>query len=97
VAGRAFREERAIIWGSGSKCVAFLTAIDPDEPVEKVVDINPYRHGKFLPGVGVRIVPPSRLTELSPGKIIVMNPVYEAEIGSMLEKMGIEAGTIPVE
>ena len=77
------------IWGSGSKCVAFLTTIGLQDEIQLVVDINPYRHGKYIPGTGHRISAPSALSENTPDLVIVMNPVYRAEIQAEVDRMGI--------
>ena len=58
--------KRIAIWGSGSKCVAFLTTLGIDAEVAFVTDINPYRFGKFIVGTGKEIVPPARLREHAP-------------------------------
>jgi SAM-dependent methyltransferase len=87
--------KRAIVWGSGSKCVAFMTTLGVEDEIEYVVDINPNRHGKFIPGVGKQIVPPEFLKEYKPNTVIVMNPVYCNEIKRDLEKMGIDAELVP--
>src|SRR6516162_6267726 len=50
--------QRTVLWGSGSKAVAFLTTLGVHDEVEHAVDINPYRVGKFLPGTGQRTVAP---------------------------------------
>src|SRR6201987_1687781 len=50
--------QQTVVWGSGSKAVAFLTTLGVHDEIEHVVDINPYRAGKFLPGTGQRIVAP---------------------------------------
>ena len=85
------------IWGSGSKCVSFLTTVGVDEEIAFVTDVNPYRHGKFLVGTGKEIVPPQRFQTEPPDEIIVMNPIYRKEIGQMLETMGVHAGIITAE
>ena len=59
---------RCVIWGSSSKCVAFLNTIGIHDEIEFIVDINPYRQGKYLPGSGKQIVAPSFLTGISPGR-----------------------------
>ena len=84
-------KKKAIVWGSGSKCVAFMTTIDVKDEIEYIVDINPHRHGKFIPGVGKQIVPPEFLKEYKPDIVIVMNPVYCDEIKRDLETMGVVA------
>jgi SAM-dependent methyltransferase len=84
-------EKRAVIWGSGSKCVAFMSTLKAKDEIQYIVDINPNRHGKYIPGVGKKIVSPDFLRELKPQTIIVMNPIYCEEIRNMVESMGINA------
>ncbi|MCU0533016.1 MAG: class I SAM-dependent methyltransferase [Hydrococcus sp. Prado102] len=88
--------ERVAIWGSGSKCVAFLTTLNAADKVQHVVDINPHRHGKFIPGVGKEIMPPEFLKEFQPDRVIVMNPIYCGEIQKMLDEMGVTTEVIPL-
>ncbi|WAL62593.1 class I SAM-dependent methyltransferase [Thermocoleostomius sinensis A174] len=83
--------KRVVIWGSGSKCVAFLTTLGMADQVQYVVDINPHRHGKFIPGVGKEIKSPEFLKVYQPDQIIVMNAIYCAEIQKMLNGMGVGA------
>ena len=89
--------KRTVIWGSGSKCMAFLTACDINNHIEYVIDINPRRQGKFIPGVGLEIIPPSFLKQYQPDLVIVMNPVYYAEISNMLNDIGVTAEIIPLK
>ncbi|MDJ0901385.1 MAG: class I SAM-dependent methyltransferase [Xenococcus sp. MO_188.B8] len=86
--------QKVVVWGSGSKCVAFLTTLDTIDKIEYVVDINPNRHGKFIPGVGKKIMSPEFLKEYQPDKVIVMNEIYCDEIGKMLEDMGVSTELI---
>jgi hypothetical protein len=88
--------KRAVIWGSGSKCVAFLTTLGTGDLIQYVVDINPYRHGKFIPGLGKEIMSPQFLKEYQPEQVIVMNSIYCNEIQQMLNQMGVNAEVIPV-
>jgi hypothetical protein len=81
--------KRAVVWGSGSKCVSFMTTLGVKDKVEYVIDINPYRHGKFLPGAGKQIMPPEFLKKYKPEVTIVMNPIYCNEIRQMLADMGV--------
>ena len=80
---------RAVVWGSGSKGVAFLSALGLDNAIEYVVDINPYRQGKFMAGTGQEIVAPSFLAEYKPDVAIAMNPIYREEIQKDLERLGL--------
>lgn len=81
---------RVALWGGGSKGVSFLTTLDLDEEVSSVVDINPYKQGKFMPGAGHRVIAPSALVEAPPDLVIVMNPIYVDEIRSCLRALGLE-------
>lgn len=80
---------RVAIWGSGSKCVAFLTTLNMADAIEYVVDINPHRHGKFIPGVGKQIMSPASLQEYRPDRVIVMNSIYRKEIQQQLNQLGL--------
>lgn len=82
--------QRTVLWGSGSKAVAFLTTLGVRDEIEHVVDINPYRVGKFLPGTGQRIVAPAFLSDFRPDNVIIMNPVYLREVEQELARQRCE-------
>ncbi|HEX3239248.1 MAG TPA: class I SAM-dependent methyltransferase [Solirubrobacterales bacterium] len=82
---------RVVVWGSGSKGVAFLNAIAGAERVEYVVDINPFKHGKFMAGTGQEIIAPERLRDYRPDHVIAMNPIYLEEIQRSLDELGVQA------
>ena len=70
----------AVLWGSGSKAVSFLSMADRDGLVERVVDINPYRQGHFMVGTAQPIISPKQLLETPPVAVIIMNSVYKSDI-----------------
>jgi hypothetical protein len=82
---------RIAIWGSGSKCVGFLQVLGAPTTKEIgcVVDINPHRHGKYMPGLHQPIVAPEELVNYQPDLVIVMNPIYIEEITKDLNAMGL--------
>ena len=82
--------QRTVLWGSGSKAVAFLTTLGVHDEVEYAVDINPYRVGKYLPGTGQRIVAPAFLREYRPDNVVIMNPVYRDEVERELARQRCE-------
>jgi SAM-dependent methyltransferase len=82
--------KRVVLWGSGSKGVAFLTTIPGTQIVENVVDINPYRHGYFMPRTGQKIVSPEELKTLKPDVVVVMNRIYVPEIRQTLAGLGLQ-------
>jgi SAM-dependent methyltransferase len=83
------RGRKMVLWGSGSKAVSFLTTLDVGNSVGYAVDINPYRHGYYMPTTGQRIVAPAFLEEYRPDVVIVMNAVYREEIGRDLDRMSL--------
>jgi hypothetical protein len=82
--------QRGVIWGSSSKCVAFLNTIGITDEIEFVVDINPYRQGKYLPGSGKLIVAPNFLRDYRPDVVVAMNPIYLDEIRKDLNSLGLD-------
>ena len=91
VAHLAQQGSRIALWGGGSKAVAFLTTLGLGEEIGAVVDINPYKQGRFIAGTGHEVIAPDRLADLDPRLIIVMNPVYLDEVRADLDQLGIVA------
>ncbi len=87
---------RAVVWGSGSKGVAFLSSLNLNGAIEYVVDINPFRQGRFMPGTGQEIVSPEFLANYRPDVAIAMNPIYESEIRQDLQQMGLPTTVVSV-
>ena len=75
---------------------AFLTTLKLGEEIEYVVDINPHRQNKYMPGTGQKIVGPEFLADYRPSHIVVMNPIYCKEIQKDLDKLGVKAELLPV-
>jgi SAM-dependent methyltransferase len=88
--------QRAVLWGSGSKAVSLLTTLKVYDEIEYVVDINSYRQGTFIPGSGQEIVSPAFLREYKPDIVIVMNPIYREEIQQSITSMGLSPQLITV-
>jgi len=76
-------------WGSGSKCVSLLTTLGMGDQIDQVIDINPHRHGKYMPGSGHRIISPDELAASPPDVVLVMNPIYDDEIRQSLADLGL--------
>jgi len=83
------KDQRLVLWGSGSKAVSFLTTFQVYDAIEYVVDINPYRYGSYMAGTGQEIVAPEFLREYNPDMVIIMNPIYYDEIKQDLNRMGL--------
>jgi SAM-dependent methyltransferase len=89
--------QKVVLWGSGSKGVAFLTTLNVSDEIEYVVDINPNKHGTFMAGTGQEIVGPEFLQGYRPDVVIIMNPIYSPEISSQLAAMGLSVEVLTVE
>ncbi|MDP8930878.1 MAG: class I SAM-dependent methyltransferase [Actinomycetota bacterium] len=87
---------RTVIWGAGSKGVAYLTSLGLRDQIEFAVDINPFKHGMYLAGTGHRIVAPEFLASYRPDLVIAMNAIYRDEIRSDLDKLGVDADLVAV-
>jgi SAM-dependent methyltransferase len=90
------RGRRPVVWGSGSKGVAFLTTLGMTDGIEYVVDINPHKHGRFMPGTGQEIVAPEFLVGYGPTDVLVMNPIYTEEIRQNLARLGLAPMLLPM-
>jgi len=90
--------KKVVLWGSGSKTVAFLSTIgEIGICVRYVVDINPFRQNCFMPGTGQQIVGPQFLAEYKPDVVVAMNSIYMQEIESDLRKVGLQSTVMPIE
>ena len=72
--------QKIVLWGAGSKGVAFLTTLDVEGGIEFCVDINPHKQNTYMSGTGQKIVSPEHLIAYRPDTVIVMNPIYVHEI-----------------
>ncbi|MEM9565493.1 MAG: class I SAM-dependent methyltransferase [Actinomycetota bacterium] len=81
---------QAVIWGSGSKGVSFISNLDISSELAAAVDINPHKWGKFMVGSNHEIISPERLTDIRPELVVAMNPIYLGEIGEDLRKLGVD-------
>ena len=88
---------RVALWGAGSKGVTFLNLVPGGDRVGCVVDVNPRKHGRYVPVTGQPVVGPEELRAFRPDAVLVMNPLYELEIRAMLGDLGVEAEAVSVE
>jgi len=76
------------LWGAGAKGVTVANLIDSDcATLTAVVDMNPRKQGRWLPGTGHPIVGPEGLADAAEGRVIVMNANYLPEIRSTIESI----------
>lgn len=80
------------LWGSGSKGVTFLNTLKVDTGVMPVaVDLNPRKHGRYIPGTAQPVVAPGYLAKHPVDAILVMNPIYLQEIRQSVKEMRLSA------
>jgi hypothetical protein len=82
--------KRTALWGSGSKAVSFLTSLGLRDEVDCAIDINPFRHGHFLPTTGHSIIGPDDVPAASPDMVVVMNAIYLTEVQAALRLRGCD-------
>ncbi|WP_166819833.1 class I SAM-dependent methyltransferase [Thalassoroseus pseudoceratinae] len=81
--------KKVVIWGGSSKTVGFVNTLGLSDIIECVVDVNPRKWNRYLPGSGHQIVSPESLCQSQPDVVIVMNPVYLTEISNQLQELGL--------
>lgn len=97
ITNRVKNGQEVVLWSALSKAVSFLTTLKLGvEFVEYVVDINPHRHGKFMPGTGQQVVSPKFLSEYKPDCVILMNGIYTKEVQADLDRLGVKADLLSV-
>ena len=80
-------EGKIAIWGAGAKGVTFCNLTDHmHKLINCVIDINPNKHGKYIPGTGHPIVNHSEIKSRDIKSIILMNPNYFDEVEKILQK-----------
>jgi 2-polyprenyl-3-methyl-5-hydroxy-6-metoxy-1,4-benzoquinol methylase len=87
-----------VVWGAGAKGVAFLNQIDSDgKVVHAVVDVNPRKQGRYVPGTGHAIVAPLRLQEIRARTVLVANSNYLEEIREILRRQRSDAQIVSLD
>lgn len=81
--------KRAVLWGAGAKGVSFFNMLNIKEGIDYIVDINPRKHNKYIPGTGQKIVSPEFLKAYKPDVLILANLVYKKEISETVKSLGI--------
>jgi len=80
------------VWGAGSKGTSFLSMVPAASRVDSVVDVNPAKKGRFVPGSGHEICAPADLGDRGIAHVVVMNPIYRDEIAAELASLGMTPG-----
>ncbi len=95
---RSYRDAglRVALWGAGSKGTTFLNVVPGADEVGCVVDLNPRKHGRHVPGTGQKVVGPVELRSYAPDVVLVMNPLYVDEIQAQCRELGVTGDVVVV-
>jgi SAM-dependent methyltransferase len=86
--------ERCALWGAGAKGLGFVNAVDRENRLGAVVDLNPHKHGRYLPVTAHRIISPEELASKEVAAVVITNPVYRREVETALSQLGIDAPVV---
>lgn len=92
----AAQRQRVALWGAGAKGSMFLNAFRDSHCIEYVVDVNPHKHGLYIPGTGQEVVAPGFLQQLRPDVVLIVNPNYRDEISVEVRSLGITPDLLSV-
>jgi hypothetical protein len=78
------------LWGAAAKGVTLANLIDPEcRTIDCVIDVNPRKQGRFLPGTGHPIVGPDRIGPRGLRSAVLTNSLYLAEIEALLAERSL--------
>lgn len=79
------------VWGAGAKGVTFANLFDPKRKlISCMIDINPQKQNKFLPGTGHPILNYHTLIQNNIKSVVILNPNYRREIESLLKETKVK-------
>ena len=81
--------KRVVLWGAGAKGAMFLNAFRDVGSLEYIVDVNPHKHGLFVPGTGQEVVSPEFLKGYRPDVLLIVNANYREEIARKVSELGL--------
>ena len=84
-----------VVWGGGAKGVTFANLVDQDRRwIDAVVDVNPNKQGRFLPGSAHPIIAPESLADRRIKTVMLLNPNYAEEIGRHVRSLGLQLDVV---
>jgi SAM-dependent methyltransferase len=81
---------KVAVWGAGAKGTTLVNLVDPENKlIDCLIDLNPNKQGKFVPGTGHPIIGVETLVRRGVRTAILMNPNYRQENEALLAAAGI--------
>ncbi len=88
-------KEKVALWGAGAKGVTFANLVEPRQKwIDCVVDLNPQKQGRFIPGTGHPITSYKELGRRGVTIAVLMNPNYRAENLLLLQQANLDVHLI---
>lgn len=78
------------VYGAPAKLTTLLHATDKTDAVEFVVDDNPLKQGRFVPGTRIPILPVSALYERKPRAVLIASWNFSSDIMARHSALGCE-------
>ena len=92
------RRGPCVIWGAGAKGATALHALDPDATaIAAAIDLNPRKHGRYVPGTGHPILAPAQLQGIGPRSMLIANGNYAPEVRQALHALGQSADVLVLD
>jgi hypothetical protein len=80
----------AVIWGAGSKGITCANALgESAAPIAALIDVNPRKHGRYIPAAALPVVKPEALRGLRPELVLLSNTQYRDEVAADLRELGL--------
>lgn len=87
-----------VLWGAGAKGATLANLVDPGrELIAAVVDLNPTKQSRFIPGTGHRIISPEEIASLGIRTAVLMNPNYREEVVAILRDRQLQVTLIALD
>lgn len=86
-----------VLWQGAAKTVGFIAALGDESLVDFAVDVNPGRHGQFIPPYGLQVFAPEELGRRRPKNVVLMNRVYFDEVAAMLAALGVDTRLMTID
>ncbi len=84
-------KEKVALWGAGAKGVTFANLVEPRQKwIDCVVDLNPQKQGRFIPGTGHPITSYKELGRRGVTTAILMDPNYRDENLLLLQQANLD-------